>query len=377
MLIKEDDLERNKIKCSVYLRNSLLDPASFYRFFQYADYLDGIFYVHDMFTVNEYNKNMQMKRGMLKRFYQFVLLIRTYFRGFRFIEQDRKKNVDVVIVQRTIIPRVGGKRFEKKMERCFRGRLLIWDFDDNIIASGEIAKSTVKIFEKESVKIVVTHDYLMHTLDKSAWNKVLIMPTTDMALMKWDSEFNIIKREKVYDKEIRLIWNGTSTNLVFLRDIVDCLDKAAATIQKKMILVVVCNQPLNYKTKELCIINKKWERNLALNEMEDAHIGIMPLEDNEYTRGKGAFKLIQYMGMGLPVVGSAVGYNKNAIDDECGYLVNNPEEWQNAIRELALNLDHWTRMSKQARKKFENCFNPQNNIENWKSMLHGKEKINE
>ena len=58
-----------------------------------------------------------------------------------------------------------------------------------------------------------------------------------------------------------------------------------------------------------------------MKEIISAHIGIMPLPDNDFTRGKGGFKLIQYMSTAMPVIASAVGFNKQIVTKDFGYLV--------------------------------------------------------
>lgn len=65
----------------------------------------------------------------------------------------------------------------------------------------------------------------------------------------------------------------------------------------------------------------------------------MPLEDNAYTRGKWAFKLIQYMSGGLPIIGSNVGFNKTVVDKEIGALANNSAKsaWLDALLMMVKN----------------------------------------
>ena len=57
-------------------------------------------------------------------------------------------------------------------------------------------------------------------------------------------------------------------------------------------------------------------------------IGIMPLEDSPWEQGKCAYKLIQYMACGIPVVASAVGMNKDVVKEHItGFLATTPEHW--------------------------------------------------
>ena len=58
----------------------------------------------------------------------------------------------------------------------------------------------------------------------------------------------------------------------------------------------------------------------------------MPIPDNEWTRGKCAFKLIQYMACAIPVIGSPVGANLDVVDAKCGLFATTAKEWAEAFR---------------------------------------------
>jgi glycosyltransferase involved in cell wall biosynthesis len=69
-------------------------------------------------------------------------------------------------------------------------------------------------------------------------------------------------------------------------------------------------------------------------------VGIMPLIDSAWERGKCGYKLIQYMACGLPVVASPIGVNINLVEpDVNGLLASSTEEWTSALLSIALNLD--------------------------------------
>jgi glycosyltransferase involved in cell wall biosynthesis len=77
----------------------------------------------------------------------------------------------------------------------------------------------------------------------------------------------------------------------------------------------------------------------------------MPLFDDEWARGKCAFKLIQYMACGIPVIGSAVGANQQVVTPECGFLVRTTEEWLYAFRHIRDNSDLRDRMGAAGRSR--------------------------
>lgn len=78
-----------------------------------------------------------------------------------------------------------------------------------------------------------------------------------------------------------------------------------------------------------------WSEALEVELIQGMDIGIMPLEDSPFARGKCGYKLIQYMACGLPVVASPVGVNsKIVIDGENGLLASTKAEWHEAIETL-------------------------------------------
>ncbi|MER9120473.1 glycosyltransferase family 4 protein [Mesorhizobium sp. M0954] len=78
-----------------------------------------------------------------------------------------------------------------------------------------------------------------------------------------------------------------------------------------------------------------WSEETEVDEIRKIDIGIMPLPDNPFERGKCGYKLIQYMALGLPVVASPVGVNKQLIrHGQNGFLAADSGQWREAIATL-------------------------------------------
>jgi glycosyltransferase involved in cell wall biosynthesis len=83
-------------------------------------------------------------------------------------------------------------------------------------------------------------------------------------------------------------------------------------------------------------------------------VGIMPLPDDPWSRGKCGYKLIQYMACGLPVVASPVGANLDIVEHGVnGFLASTPQEWLAALRELEANPALRKTMGEAGRRKVE------------------------
>jgi glycosyltransferase involved in cell wall biosynthesis len=81
-----------------------------------------------------------------------------------------------------------------------------------------------------------------------------------------------------------------------------------------------------------------WDEATEIEALQSFDVGIMPLPDEPWTRGKCGFKLIQYMGLGLPVVASPVGVNTEiVVDGVNGHLAESQTQWVQALNDLKQN----------------------------------------
>jgi glycosyltransferase involved in cell wall biosynthesis len=86
-------------------------------------------------------------------------------------------------------------------------------------------------------------------------------------------------------------------------------------------------------------------------DLRSIDIGIMPMPDNEWTRGKCAFKAIQYMALGIPTVASPVGMAAELVEnDVSGLWARTPEEWFGALQRLVAEPQLRTRLAVEGRK---------------------------
>jgi hypothetical protein len=103
-----------------------------------------------------------------------------------------------------------------------------------------------------------------------------------------------------------------------------------------------------------------WSEDTEVNAIQSMDIGVMPLPDTPWARGKCGYKLIQYMACGLPVVASPVGVNKEIVEHGVnGFLAESHTEWRTAIEALISDPDLRLRMGAAGRKKVENEYSLQ------------------
>lgn len=147
----------------------------------------------------------------------------------------------------------------------------------------------------------------------------------------------------------RIGWIGTPTNAEHL-DLVRGPLQQLAQRHAFAFSVVGLRNPLSWELPGLTHI--PWELRHELAYFSNFDIGIMPLEDTPFTRGKCAFKLIQYMAAGIPVVASPVGSNREVVTHgENGFLADTSEAWKKALEHLLTDPALRTCMGEQGRQR--------------------------
>ncbi len=130
-------------------------------------------------------------------------------------------------------------------------------------------------------------------------------------------------------------WVGHSDNLSDLQMLAEPL-RYLARRHRGFRLVLVADREL--KIDGVPIEYRRWSLESEISCFEDIVVGVMPLEDNAWTRAKCAFKLLQYMALGISAVASPVGMNAEVIEHGVnGLLADSPQDWVKAMDYLLAN----------------------------------------
>ncbi len=132
-----------------------------------------------------------------------------------------------------------------------------------------------------------------------------------------------------------IAWIGSPENLVYLEMIRPALARLASRYPTLKLRVICSHFP---DWPEVNIERVAWSSATEAQSLAAAHIGVMPLTDDAWARGKCAFKLLQYMAAALPCVASPVGANVEAvIDGYNGFHARTTEEWERSLEALILS----------------------------------------
>ena len=129
-----------------------------------------------------------------------------------------------------------------------------------------------------------------------------------------------------------IVWIGSPENLVYLEMIRPALARLSLRY-KTLKMRVICSRFPDWL--EVTVERIAWSTASEAKMLATAHIGVMPLTDDEWARGKCAFKLLQYMAAALPCVASPVGANTEAVIDRVnGFHARNIDDWEQHLGSL-------------------------------------------
>ena len=164
-------------------------------------------------------------------------------------------------------------------------------------------------------------DYAKHHNDR-----VVIVPTT----IDTSEYAQVPFRERV---PICIGWSGSITTIRHFDSAVPVLEKLYKKYGDRIRIKVIGDG--NYVNDKLGVKGIPWKKETELQELADIDIGIMPLPDDEWSKGKCGLKGLQYMALGIATVMSPVGVNTEIIrDGENGMLASTEEEWLNKLSAL-------------------------------------------
>lgn len=236
------------------------------------------------------------------------------------------RQADVVVVLR--------KPF-KPLFRWFLHRAckhMVFDYDDAIYVRDDGSENPRGMRQYHKMislcqTIWAGNEELLKTASPFAKTSRLI-PTT-LAYEKY------LVTEKKPSDTVDLVWIGGSASRPWLENIMPALDQAAKVIPTLRLKIIA---DFSLESQNLQVVPIQWTEDTEASELASAHIGIAPLPDTAFTRGKCGLKSLQYMAAGLPVIASPVGVQTEIVKhDVTGLLAASDQDWLDSIKTLAKN----------------------------------------
>ena len=145
-------------------------------------------------------------------------------------------------------------------------------------------------------------------------------------------------------------WTGSHSSAQYLRLVEGALRTLARRRQFRFLVIGL----EDYRLEGVDVECRAWRAETEVEDLWPMDVGIMPLFDDSWARGKCAMKAIQYMGVGLPAVVSPVGANRAVVEDGTSGLHAGTEgEWVSALDRLLADGDLRRRMGAEGRRRVE------------------------
>lgn len=169
--------------------------------------------------------------------------------------------------------------------------------------------------------------------------------------------------------EFRLLWLGSPTTLVYLGDIAAPLRRLAAERAVRLIVVGSGGAPLPPLDGVLLDLRPSLPYDPA-DHLADADVGLLPLRDGPWERGKCAAKAVDYLSAGLPCVASAAGANGEVVEDGVsGFLAEDPDRWYDLLHRLAADASLRERMAAAAVERHREAFDLDAAADRWARLV--------
>lgn len=143
-------------------------------------------------------------------------------------------------------------------------------------------------------------------------------------------------------------WIGSHSTAQYLDLIAPAIEDVA---RRHPFTLRVIGAGREIKIPNVTVENRPWKMETEVQDFRSIDIGIYPMRDDDWARGKCAFKAIQYMAAEVPCVCSSVGMTKEVIEhNENGLLASSSEEWTEALDLLLTDSDTQQRLAQAGRK---------------------------
>ena len=216
------------------------------------------------------------------------------------------------------------------------GRPLVYDFDDAIFLSNSSDANRfaaalkypqkVPSIIRRSALVLAGNDYLA-AYARRFNSSVAVLPTCV------DTEVFVPRRTpRSSDAPLVVGWIGTPTTASYLKSLGASLARVASRYRFEL-RVSGSGSPLDFPGVKTT--NERWSVEREVELFNTCDVGVYPLTDDEWAKGKCGFKAIQFMACGVPVVAAAVGVNTEIIKDGVnGFLASTEKEWDERIDRL-------------------------------------------
>ena len=326
------------------------------RVFQYLSYLKSKGYHCRIISVIE-DKSLSgakvsvVHQPIRKILYYFFAGWRTIISGLLLLIHGR--NSDVIFIQKVVFPtffRTAIKHLNTPVIFDFDDAIFTTEMEDlNWLARFKIRRNSggVPAMLKISKMAIVENGYNAAFAKDYVSNVEIITGPIDT------ERYRFFKKDtrKSSNSNVVLGWIGSPSTLPYLYEIRQILESIGREYSNVCLHVIGAQE---FYLSQMSVAAEVWSIETEVEKLRSFDIGIMPIPDNAWTRGKGGYKLLQYMATGLPVIASPVGVNCDIVEHgQNGFLASENVDWEKSLQILIEDCELRRVMGERGRKKVE------------------------
>ena len=251
---------------------------------------------------------------------------------------------DIVFLQRKRFnqPRLGWLR--RKAKR------IIYDFDDAVMyrnskAADPLSRTRKRRFTRmigASDFVIAGNEFLKREVHPFN-SHVEVIPSPI------DQDRYPLKDYRVPKESVTIGWIGDHGSIHYLEKMKPVFEKVGKR-HPHAELKIVCDT--FFDCDHLPVVKKRWSAEEEVGDLQGFDIGVMPLIEDPWSWGKCGLKIIQYQGVGVPVVCTPVGINRDLVENGInGLWAKTPEEWEEKLSFLIEHSDLREKMGREGRKR--------------------------
>jgi len=327
-------------------------PSNRFRVEQYLPELrrEGIKYTIRPFCNSSFYKILQKRGFYIKKLFNLIL-----FSCMRLFDLIRSLNYDVIFIHREAFP---AKNYIFEAIFSKMGKVLIYDFDDSVFLK---KPSKIKKILSVADSVIAGNSFLEDYAIKFGKN-INVLPTCI------DADKYIPSSKPKSKNKIVVGWIGTPSTSLYLSGIKEVFKILSNKYKNLEFQIIGAYKPS--VEEGVPFVNKTWSLDSEIEDLQEFDIGIMPMPDNDWTVGKCAFKIIQYMAVGIPAVASPVGMNKEVIKDGVnGFFASTCQEWCEKLSTLIESSDLRENMGENGRRTIEERYSLKINAPRFLNIL--------
>jgi len=267
---------------------------------------------------------------------------RTLKENFRFF--NNLSQYDIVFLQRKRFnqPRLGWLRK--------RAKRIVYDFDDSVMYRNSKAQDHISSTRRRRfVQMIKKSDFIIAGNEFLKREVLPFNPNVEVIPTTIDQERYHLKTYPVQQERVTLGWIGDHGSIHYLEKMRPIFEKIGQKYSH-VELKIVCDT--FFSCEQMKVVKKNWNSEEEVADLQGFDIGLMPLVDDPWSWGKCGLKIIQYQGVGVPVVCTPVGINKDLVEDGVnGFYAMNPEEWEKKLSLLIEDSELRKKMGEEGRKR--------------------------